>query len=29
MSADRAKALPLLPTLTTACVACHYSYRTR
>jgi hypothetical protein len=26
---DRDKALALLPNLTTACVACHYSYRTR
>jgi len=28
-SGDRDKALALLPNLTTACVACHYSYRTR
>lgn len=26
---DRDKALALLPSLTTACVACHFSYRTR
>jgi hypothetical protein len=26
---DRDKALALLPNLTTACVACHFSYRTR
>ena len=26
---DRDKALALLPNLTAACVACHYSYRTR
>ena len=26
---DRDKALALLPNLTTACVTCHYSYRTR
>jgi len=26
---DREKALALLPTLTSACVACHYSWRTR
>jgi len=26
---DRDKALALLPNLTSACVACHYSYRTR
>ncbi len=26
---DRDKALVLLPTLTNACVACHFSYRTR
>ena len=26
---DRDKALALLPNLTTACVGCHYSYRTR
>ena len=26
---DRDKALALLPNLTTACVACHHSYRTR
>ena len=28
-SGDREKALALLPTLTGACVACHYSWRTR
>jgi hypothetical protein len=28
-SGDRKKALALLPKLTQACVACHYSYRTR
>ena len=28
-SGDRDKALALLPNLTSACVACHYSYRTR
>jgi hypothetical protein len=28
-SGDRDKALALLPNLTTACVACHFSYRTR
>ena len=26
---DRDKALALLPNITTACVACHFSYRTR
>lgn len=26
---DRDKALALLPNLTTACIACHYAYRTR
>ena len=26
---DRDKALALLPNLTSACVACHFSYRTR
>jgi hypothetical protein len=26
---DREKTLALLPTLTSACVACHYSWRTR
>ncbi len=26
---DRDKALTMLPNLTTACVACHFSYRTR
>ncbi len=28
-SGDREKALSLLPNLTAACVACHYSWRTR
>jgi hypothetical protein len=28
-SGDREKALALLPNLTAACVACHYSWRTR
>jgi cytochrome c556 len=28
-SGDREKALALLPNLTGACVACHYSWRTR
>jgi hypothetical protein len=28
-SGDRDKALALLPNLTTACVGCHFSYRTR
>ena len=28
-SGDRDKALALLPNLTSACVACHFSYRTR
>ena len=26
---DRDKALALLPNLTSACIACHFSYRTR